>query len=71
MSLDGLPLSMDNRSLPIGLQEALIPSLPASGYYVPNFITETEEAYLLQKVYSPGFGRSLLPRLQPLISPDQ
>ena len=41
---------MEDRSLPASLQEVLIPSLPASGYYVPNFITETEEAYLLQKV---------------------
>ncbi|CAD6564263.1 MAG: hypothetical protein ASARMPRED_004357 [Alectoria sarmentosa] len=43
---------MDERSLPASLQEVLIPSLPASGYYIPNFITKTEEAYLLQKINS-------------------
>ena len=42
---------MDERFLPASPQEILIPPLPASGYYVPNFITESEEAYLLQKVY--------------------
>ena len=47
---------MDNRSLPASLQEMVIPSLPASGYYVPNFITENEEAYLLRKVCFLGFG---------------
>ncbi|KAL9066114.1 MAG: hypothetical protein Q9161_007772 [Pseudevernia consocians] len=41
---------MDNFTLPASLQEVLIPSLPASGFYVPNFITETEEAYLLQQI---------------------
>ena len=49
---------MDDRSLPASFQEVLIPSLPASGYYVPNFITETEEAYLLQKVKYQGGGVS-------------
>lgn len=43
---------MDKHALPASLQGALIPSLPASGYYIPNFITETEEAYLLQKINS-------------------
>ena len=43
---------MDKRSLTASLQDALIPSLPASGYYIPSFITEAEEAYLLQKVNS-------------------
>lgn len=72
MSLDGLPLSMDNRSLPTGLQEALIPSLPASGYYVPNFITETEEAYLLQKINNaplPSWKNLSRRRLQAYPSP--
>ena len=44
---------MDYMSPPLpNLQEVLIPSLPASGYYLPNFITLTEEAYLLEKVDS-------------------
>ena len=47
--------SMDDPPLPASLQEALIDSLPASGYYLPNFITEAEEAHLLQKVIAPGF----------------
>ncbi|KAL9137915.1 MAG: hypothetical protein Q9175_000870 [Cornicularia normoerica] len=41
---------MDDYSLPASLQEVLISSLPASGYYIPNFITEIEETYLLQKI---------------------
>ena len=57
---------MNDVSLPSSLQEVLISSLPASGYYVPNFITETEEAYLLHRVNAPGFGPSLVPQLQPL-----
>ena len=61
---------MDNRSLQNRLSKALIPSLPASGYYVPNFITETEEAYLLQKVYFPGFDPSFLLHWQSLIYLD-
>lgn len=56
MPLDHSPIIMDDRSLPASLQEALISSLPASGYYVPNFISETEEAYLLQKVSHPGLA---------------
>lgn len=43
---------MEGRPLPASLQKALITSLPASGYYIPNFITESEEAYLLQKIDS-------------------
>ena len=46
---------MDDRPLSATIQEALIPFLPASGYYLPNFITEAEEAYLLQKVIALGF----------------
>ena len=37
-------------SLPETMQSALIPQLPASGYYIPNFISQEEEAYLLHKV---------------------
>ena len=43
-------------SFPSSLQEALIPPLPAWGYYIPDFITEIEEAHLLQKVKTPDFG---------------
>ena len=32
------------------LYEALIPGLPSSGYYIPNFISLEEEECLLQKV---------------------
>ena len=41
---------MGDLPTPIGLQNFLISSLPASGYYLPNFITQAEEAHLLQKV---------------------
>ena len=34
------------------LQKALVPALPASGYYIPNFITREEEAHLIEKVFS-------------------
>ena len=61
---------MDERSLPASLQEVLIPSLPASGYYIPNFITKTEEAYLLQKVNTSGSGPSFLPQWQLLTFSD-
>ncbi|KAK4693671.1 hypothetical protein P7C71_g3769, partial [Lecanoromycetidae sp. Uapishka_2] len=37
-------------SLPSALQNALISTLPASGYYIPNFITATEESLLLDKI---------------------
>ena len=36
--------------LPESLQEAIIPDLWDSGYYIPNFLTIEEEAYLLEKV---------------------
>ena len=41
---------MEDLKLPATLREALIPFLPGSGYYIPNFITPMEEEYLLQKV---------------------
>ena len=37
-------------SLPSSLEAALIPDLPPSAYYIPNFITPSEEAHLLQQV---------------------
>ena len=61
---------MHDIPLPATLQEVLIPLLPASGYYIPNFISETEEAYLLHKVSLPEFGFPLLPQSQPLIFLD-
>lgn len=40
-------------SLPGTLQEAQIPTLPPSAYYIPNFITPAEESALLDKVMCP------------------
>ena len=58
---------MDDHLLPFSLQEALIPSLPPSAYYIPNFITEIEEAHLLQKV-----GSLLIPLDQQMLKlPDR
>lgn len=36
--------------LPSTLDEAKISRLPATAYYIPNFITEEEEAFILDKV---------------------
>ncbi len=36
--------------LPATLQDALITGLPASGYYIPNFVSREEETHLLHKV---------------------
>lgn len=36
--------------LPVTLAEAVIPSLPSSAYYIPEFITTAEEQLLLDKV---------------------
>lgn len=44
------PTEMADWILPANLQEALIPALPASGYYIPNFITPKEERHLIEKV---------------------
>lgn len=62
---------MDDPLLPISLQEALIPSLPPSGYYIPNFITEIEEAHLLQKVSSLTFCLSITLDQRMLTLPDR
>ena len=48
--------------LPANLQETLIPALPASGYYIPNFITPKEEAHLIEKV-SPGTCYAFAPNI--------
>jgi len=36
----------------MNLEDYLIPGLPDSFYYIPNFITASEEAHLLTKVYT-------------------
>lgn len=41
---------MEQPILPQTMEDALIPSLPPSAYYIPNFITAEEEAHLLNKV---------------------
>ncbi len=41
--------------LPSSLEAALIPTLPPSAYYIPNFITPSEEAHLLRKVFPRNF----------------
>ena len=46
---------MANLILPDNLQEALIQGLPASGYYIPSFITPKEEAHLIEKVSTGKF----------------
>ena len=46
------PKEMADPILPISLREALIPALPASGYYIPDFITPKEEAHLIERVFS-------------------
>lgn len=40
-------------SLPSALDQAKIPRLPATAYYVPNFISVEEERNILDKVRSP------------------
>ncbi|KAL8669568.1 MAG: hypothetical protein Q9168_005850 [Polycauliona sp. 1 TL-2023] len=37
--------------LPNSLSECLIPSAPPSTYYIPNFLSPSEQAHLLQKVF--------------------
>ena len=41
---------MSSAKLPTALEEAIIPELPPTTYYIPNFITTAEEAALLQNV---------------------
>ena len=43
-------IAMEELKLPTSLSEAVIPSLPATAYYIPDFISCTEEALLLNKV---------------------
>lgn len=35
------------------LQQYAIPGIPPAMYYIPNFITEEEEAYIMSKVSFP------------------
>lgn len=49
--------------LPSTLDEAKISRFPATAYYIPNFITEEEEAFILDKVCSPP-TTYLLPRVR-------
>lgn len=42
---------MDDKAI-FDLEAARITSLPQTGYYVSDFITEDEENLFLQKVYS-------------------
>jgi hypothetical protein len=37
-------------NIPTDLSTYLLPTLPPSFYYIPNFLTEYEEAQILQKV---------------------
>ena len=43
-------MSNNNIALPTSLEDARITSLPSTAYYIPNFLTEAEEAYILGKV---------------------
>lgn len=38
--------------LPNILEEARITKLPSAAYYIPNFISEDEERYILDKVHT-------------------
>jgi hypothetical protein len=51
------------------LDQHRIPNLPPAAYYIPNFITEQEEAYLLQKVCLSSVEASeLIVRLEKALS---
>ena len=41
---------MENTTLPFVISEAAILSLPKTAFYIPNFVTETEEKIILDKV---------------------
>ena len=45
-------ITMIDVELPSTLSEAAISSLPQSAYYIPNFISQAEEEFLLRKVIS-------------------
>lgn len=54
MTLVDLPIhtmSSKSTSDASSLMNALIPDLPGAMYYIPNFITEDEESWLLGKVH--------------------
>lgn len=41
-------------TLPVALDHARISRLPATAYYMPDFISEAEEKIILDKVCSPS-----------------
>ncbi|PSR93961.1 Alkbh6 protein [Coniella lustricola] len=43
---------LDGVSLPTALEQAKVPSLPATAYYIPDFISEQEEQIILDKIAS-------------------
>lgn len=44
------PIGLSSLPLPNALDCARIPRLPATAYYIPDFISEDEETLLLDKV---------------------
>lgn len=42
------------------LEQHRIPNLPPAAFYIPNFITEQEEDYLLQKVCLTALGVNMV-----------
>lgn len=51
------PAGGSDARLPLSLDAAKITSLPATAYYLPNFISEEEERMILDKVRpSPRLG---------------
>ena len=49
--------------LPHSLEDALITVLPPTAYYIPDFITPAEEAFLLDKVRTYSGPHGLQPAL--------
>ncbi|KAL9016332.1 MAG: hypothetical protein Q9185_006315 [Variospora sp. 1 TL-2023] len=46
------PENLPSPSLPLSLSSALIPSAPPSTYYIPSFLTPSEQSHLLTKINS-------------------
>ncbi|MCJ1451712.1 hypothetical protein MMC28_002052 [Mycoblastus sanguinarius] len=51
---------MKNPNLPSSLEDAVISDLPPSSYYIPNFISEAEEAHILHYVHLSPFTTQLM-----------
>lgn len=51
---------LDGVSLPSVLEQAKIACLPATAYYIPDFIGEQEEEILLDKVRLPPVPRIVM-----------